>query len=457
MEFKPYSYQQRSIQHILDHPAAGLFLDMGMGKTVSTLTAVQILMYERFEISKVLVIATKRVAESTWIEEAKKWDHLHELTFSKVLGTRNDRVAGLLRVADIYLINRENVTWLVDYLGDKWPFDMIVIDELSSFKSTKAKRFRALKKIRPLADRVVGLTGTPASNGFLDLWPEVYLLDMGARLGKTITRYKEQYFRPGRRNGYVVYEWNLANGADKEIMDKLSDICISMQAEDYLELPECQVRDIKVQLPASAERSYKQMEREKVLGLESSEVSAFQAAAVMGKLLQMANGAVYDDNQKVQEIHKAKIEAMDEILEAAQGQPVLCFYSYKHDLARLQEAFKSYEPRTLKDNDDIEEWNDGRIKLLLAHPASAGHGLNLQSGGHIIVWFGLPWSLELYEQANARLYRQGQKQAVIIHRILAENTVDEIVAVKLEKKGMTQNELLEALKARNVKGERKKS
>ena len=457
MEFKPYSYQQRSIQHILDHPAAGLLLDMGMGKTVSTLTAVQILMYERFEISKVLVIATKRVAESTWTEEAKKWDHLHELTFSKVLGTCDERVAGLFRTADIYLINRENVTWLVDYLGDKWPFDMIVIDELSSFKSTKAKRFRALKRIRPLADRVVGLTGTPASNGFLDLWPEVYLLDRGKRLGKTITRYKEHYFQPGRRNGYVVYEWNLSPGADQEIMEKLSDICISMQAEDYLELPECQVRDVKVQLPAAAEKAYRQMEREKVLELESSEVSAFQAAAVMGKLLQMANGAVYDDDQKVQEIHKAKIEAMDEILEAAQGQPVLCFYSYKHDLTRLQEAFKAYEPRTLKDNDDIKEWNEGRIKLLLAHPASAGHGLNLQSGGHIIVWFGLPWSLELYEQANARLYRQGQKQTVIIHRILAENTVDELVAVKLEQKGMTQNELLEALKARNVKGERKKS
>lgn len=449
MEFKPYSYQQRSIQHILDHPAAGLFLDMGMGKTVSTLTAVQILMYERFEISKVLVIATKRVAESTWTEEAKKWDHLHELTFSKVLGTCDERVAGLFRMADIYLINRENVTWLVDYLGGNWPFDMIVIDELSSFKSTKAKRFRALKRIRPLADRVVGLTGTPASNGFLDLWPEVYLLDRGKRLGKTITRYKEHYFQPGRRNGYVVYEWNLSPGADLEIMEKLSDICISMQAEDYLELPECQVRDVKVQLPAAAEKAYRQMEREKVLELESSEVSAFQAAAVMGKLLQMANGAVYDDDQKVQEIHKAKIEAMDEILEAAQGQPVLCFYSYKHDLTRLQEAFRAYEPRTLKDNDDIKEWNEGRIKLLLAHPASAGHGLNLQSGGHIIVWFGLPWSLELYEQANARLYRQGQKQAVIIHRILAENTVDELVAVKLEKKGMTQSELLEALKARN--------
>lgn len=448
MEYKPYAYQQKAIQHILDHPAAGLFLDMGLGKTVCTLTAIDQLMYERFEVGKVLVIATLRVARDTWTQEQKKWDHLKDLRISQILGTKEERLAGLKKDADIYVINRENVVWLTETLNGKWPFDMIVIDELSSFKSTRAKRFRALRKVRPLASRVVGLTGTPASNGYMDLWPEIYLLDRGERLGKTISGYREQYFRPGRRNGYLVYDWDLRKGADKKIMKRIEDICISMKSEDYLELPEMLIRDVRVTLPEKSMELYQKMEREQVLQLDGEEVSAFQAATVMGKLLQMANGAVYDDAGEPKKIHDEKLTALLDILEAAQGQPVLCFYSYRHDLDRIRKACKAYEPRTLETSQDIEDWNNGKIRLLLAHPASAGHGLNLQAGGHIIVWFGLPWSLELYQQANARLHRQGQTERVIVHRIIASGTVDEIVKKKLEKKGMTQEELLRALRAR---------
>ena len=447
MNFKPYPYQQKAIDHILSHPSSALFLDMGLGKTVCTLTAIKELL-DCFEVSKVLIIATKRVALSTWTDEAAKWEHLHDLRLSRVLGTERERKAALGRDADIYVINRENVVWLTEYLGSDWPFDMMVIDELSSFKSSSAKRFRALRRFRPRVHRVVGLTGTPASNGYMDLWAEMYLLDQGERLGKTITGYRSQYFRPGRQNGYVVYDWKLLPGADKVIQSRISDICLSMSAVDYLELPELLVNDVRVPLPEKAMKAYKKMERDKVLEVLDQEISAFQAATLMGKLLQMANGAVYDDDGGVTEIHKAKLDALGELLESAQGQPVLCFYSYKHDLERIREAFKSYEPRTLDSEKDIRDWNEGRIRLLLAHPASAGHGLNLQAGGHILVWFGLPWSLELYQQANARLHRQGQTERVIVHRILAEGTADDIVREKLERKGLTQDELLEKLKGR---------
>lgn len=447
MNFKPYPYQQRAIDHILKYPASALFLDMGLGKTVCTLTAIKELL-DCFEVSKVLIIATKRVALSTWTDEAAKWEHLHDLRLSRVLGTERERKAALGRDADIYVINRENVVWLTEYLGSDWPFDMMVIDELSSFKSSSAKRFRALRRFRPRVHRVVGLTGTPASNGYMDLWAEMYLLDQGERLGKTITGYRSTYFRPGRQNGYVVYDWKLLPGADKVIQHKIGDICLSMSAEDYLELPELLVNDVRVPLPEKAMKAYKKMERDKVLEVLDQEISAFQAATLMGKLLQMANGAVYDDDGGVTELHKAKLDALGELLESAQGQPVLCFYSYKHDLERIRETFKSYEPRTLDSEKDIRDWNEGRIRLLLAHPASAGHGLNLQAGGHILVWFGLPWSLELYQQANARLHRQGQTERVIVHRILAEGTADDIVREKLERKGLTQDELLEKLKGR---------
>lgn len=447
MNFKPYPYQQKAIDHILSHPSSALFLDMGLGKTVCTLTAIKELL-DCFEVSKVLIIATKRVALSTWTDEAAKWEHLHDLRLSRVLGTERERKAALHVDSDIYVINRENVVWLTEYLGSDWPFDMMVIDELSSFKSSSAKRFRALRRFRPRVHRVVGLTGTPAPNGYMDLWPEMYLIDRGERLGKTITGYRSQYFRPGRQNGYVVYDWKLLPGADKVIQSRISDICLSMSAEDYLELPELLVNDVRVPLPEKAMKAYKKMERDKVLEVLDQEISAFQAATLMGKLLQMANGAVYDDNGDVTELHKAKLDALGELLESAQGQPVLCFYSYKHDKDRIERAFKEYEPRTLESEKDIRDWNEGRIRLLLAHPASAGHGLNLQAGGHILVWFGLPWSLELYQQANARLHRQGQTERVIVHRILAEGTADEIVREKLERKGLTQDELLERLKGR---------
>ena len=447
MNFKPYPYQQKAIDHILSHPSSALFLDMGLGKTVCTLTAIKELL-DCFEVSKVLIIATKRVALSTWTDEAAKWEHLHDLRLSRVLGTERERRAALGRDADIYVINRENVVWLTEYLGSDWPFDMMVIDELSSFKSSSAKRFRALRRFRPRVHRVVGLTGTPASNGYMDLWAEMYLLDQGERLGKTITGYRSQYFRPGRQNGYVVYDWKLLPGADKVIQSRISDICLSMSAEDYLELPELLVNDVRVPLPEKAMKAYKKMERDKVLEVLDQEISAFQAATLMGKLLQMANGAVYDDDGGVTELHKAKLDALGELLESAQGQPVLCFYSYKHDKDRIERAFKEYEPRMLDSEKDIRDWNEGRIRLLLAHPASAGHGLNLQTGGHILVWFGLPWSLELYQQANARLHRQGQTERVIVHRILADGTADDIVREKLERKGLTQDELLERLKGR---------
>lgn len=453
MEFKPYPYQQYAIDTILSKPYCGLLLGMGLGKTVCTLTAVKKLMYETFEISRVLVVAPLRVALDTWTREKDKWDHLKDLKVQRILGPAKERKAALKHDADIYVINRENVDWLVHYLSDEkkgWPFDMLVLDELSSFKNPRAKRFRALRAVRPLIKRVVGLTGTPAPNGYMDLWPEVYLLDRGERLGKTITSYRSKYFRPGRHNGYVVYDWSLLPGAAEEIQRKLSDICVSMKTSDYLDLPDKRVIDLPITLPEDAMQSYKQMEKEKILELDGSEISAFQAATVTGKLLQLSNGAVYDDNGEVTHLHDAKIEALSEILEAAQGDPVLVFVSYRHDMQRLKEKFKSYGPRTINSQKDIQDWNDGKIKLLIAHPASIGHGLNLQDGGHIIVWFGLTWSLELYQQANARLYRQGQKMPVLIYRLIAKGTVDEAVVQALEGKNVKQNALINYLKARRT-------
>jgi SNF2 family DNA or RNA helicase len=454
MRFKPYPYQQYAIDTILSHPCCGLFLGMGLGKTVCTLTAVQKLMYESFEVSKVLVVAPLRVALDTWTREKDKWDHLKGLRVQRILGSASERKKALTKDADVYVINRENVTWLVQYLRDtraSWPFDMLVIDELSSFKNPKAKRFRALRQVRPLINRVVGLTGTPAPNGYMDLWPEVYLLDQGERLGKTITSYRAKYFKPGRHNGYVVYDWCLVPGAAEEIRRRLSDICVSMRTTDYLDLPDKRVIDIPITLPDEALKAYKTMEHDKILELGDAEITAFQAATVTGKLLQMANGAVYDDDGEPTLLHDAKVEALAEILEAAQGDPVLVFTGYRHDLARLKKKFKSYGPRTINSQKDIRDWNDGKIKLLIAHPASIGHGLNLQDGGHIIVWFGLTWSLELYQQANARLYRQGQKMPVLIYRLIAKGTVDEAVIKNLNGKNKRQDSLIEYLNAKRRK------
>ena len=448
MEFRPHEYQRFAIHKLLEMPEAGLFLDMGLGKTVTTLTAIEELLYDRFLISRVLVIAPKRVAEETWTTEAGKWDHLRHLKISRVLGSQAKRREALAVEADIYVINRENVVWLTKECDRRWPFDMIVVDELSSFKSNQAQRFKALKKVRPLARRFVGLTGTPSPNGLLDLWPQMYLIDRGERLGKTVTGYRSRYFYPGKTDGHVVYSYEPKPGAEKAIREKIADICISMKAEDYLEMPALMVNDIPVRLSHDEMELYRKLEREKLLEMDGEQVTALTAATVYNKLLQMANGGVYTDDGQAVELHRKKLEALGEILEAACGQPVLVFYNYRQDYNRIRETFEAYHPRTLKGPEDIRAWNEGKIPLLLAQPASMGHGLNLQAGGHILVWYGLTWSLELYQQANARLYRQGQKQGVVIHRLVAVGTVDEEVVRRLEKKDETQAGLLEALKAR---------
>lgn len=448
MKFVPHEYQRFAIEKIIELPEAGLLMDMGLGKTSITLTAINSLMYDMFEVSKVLVIAPKRVAEDTWTTEAGKWDHLQHLRISRVLGNQRERLAALATDADVYVVNRENVVWLVEQCRKTWPFDMIVVDELSSFKSNQAKRFRALKQVRPLASRFVGLTGTPAPNGLLDLWPQMYLIDRGERLGKNITGYRNRYFYPGKSNGFVVYSYEPKPGAEEAIQQRIADICISMKAEDYLHMPELIVNDIPVYMdPAEVDR-YQELEREKLMAVDGEQITALNAAAVYNKLLQMANGSVYTDDNTVVDIHSKKLEALAEILDTSNGQPVLVFYNFCHDYERLVSAFKEYKPRTLKGQTDIRDWNDGKIPLLLAQPASMGHGLNLQAGGHIIVWYGLNWSLELYQQANARLNRQGQKHVVIIHRLIAKDTVDEEVIKRLESKDVTQDSLLDALKAR---------
>jgi SNF2 family DNA or RNA helicase len=422
---------------------------MGMGKTVSTLTAVDELLFLG-EVNKVLVIAPLRVAEDTWSTEVQKWDHLKNLKVAKVLGTPKQRVNAILSRADIYVTNRENVDWLVKQYFYVWPFDMCVIDELSSFKSSKAKRFRSLRRVRPYFKRIVGLTGTPAPNSLIDLWPQLYLLDGGKRLGRTIGSYREQYFTPGNRNQFVVYNWNLKDGAAEAIENKISDICVSMKAKDYLDLPERINNTIEINLPENAMKKYRELEKDLVLELGKEDITAANAAVLTNKLLQMSNGAIYSEDHNVVEIHQEKLKALLEIIETANGKPVLVFYSFKHDFSRIVEFLKSKKIRAvgLKDSKDIKKWNDGKISVLLVHPASAGHGLNLQYGGSIITWFGLTWSLELYQQANARLHRQGQTETVVINHIVAKGTVDEDVMKSLGNKEVNQNMLLEAVKAR---------
>ncbi|MGM0792413.1 MAG: SNF2-related protein [Bacillota bacterium] len=448
MIYKPYHYQTYATQWIIDKKKSALFLEMGMGKSVSTLTAILELLYDYFDVAKVLVIAPLRVASTTWEEEVEKWDHLKDLQISKVLGSEKQRVAALYKKADVYIINRENVTWLVDWFDSDWPFDMVVIDELSSFKSSKAQRFKSLKKVRPFIKRLVGLTGTPAPNGLIDLWPQIYLLDGGERLGKTVTGYREKYFLPDKRNQMIVYTWKLKDGAEDAIYEKLSDICVSMKAKDYLELPERIDNVIPVELPKKAKEQYDQLEKELILSIEEADVLAGSAAVLANKLLQVANGAVYDEDGEVKPIHDEKLKALDELMEAASGKPVLVFYGYQHDKDRLLHHLKKLKPRLLQSDKDIKDWNQGKVHVLLAHPASAGHGLNLQTGGNIIIWFGLTWSLELYQQANARLWRQGQKQTVVIHHIIAKDTIDERVMKALEDKDVSQAALIEAVKAR---------
>jgi SNF2 family DNA or RNA helicase len=445
LKYVPHSYQEEAKDFIITNPAAGLFMDMGMGKSVTTLTAVDELMNDYMEINKVLVIAPKRVAEDTWSRETAKWDHTQHLKISKILGTEKQRLEALRDKADIYVINRENVEWLVNLLGLKWDFDMVVIDELSSFKNHQSKRFKALRKVRPFIKRIVGLTGTPAPNGYLDLWAEVYLLDRGERLEKTITAYRNKYFNTLVRPGFQLY--TVRNGAREEINNQIKDVCISMKAKDYLKLKEPLLVNVPVVLEPKEMNKYRAMEKESLIEVEDTSISAINAAAATNKLLQLANGAVYDENRNVMEIHDKKLERLEELIEEANGNPVLVFYSFLHDKDRIK-AYLKDEVRELDTAEDIKDWNDKKIKVLLAHPASAGHGLNLQDGGNIIVWFGLPWSLELYQQANKRLDRQGQVEGVIIHHLITEGTVDEDVLKVLQGKEQRQEELLEALKAR---------
>ncbi len=450
MTYTPHNYQRFAEAHILEKPYAGLFLSMGLGKTIITLSAIDKLIYQDLAVDKVLVIGPKKVIESTWSAEIETWDHLRHLRLSVVLGTEQQRIAALRRPADIYAINRENVAWLVSYYQSAFPFDMVVIDELSSFKNAASVRFKALRTVRPKIRRVVGLTGTPAPNGLEDLWPQIYLLDQGERLGKTLTGYRNQFFVPGRRNGHVVFDYKLrSKEGENEIMQRIGDICISMKAEDYLDMPKRIDRTVEVVLPDSLMKKYQDFERELVLSIEdAADISAVNAAALTGKLRQFASGAVYDADKSWHEVHTEKLEALAEEMEAAGDNPVLVFYQYRHDLERLQAHFKSYRPRVLQGDGDVKDWNAGKIRMLLAHPASAGHGLNLQQGGHLIEWFGVDWSLELYEQAVARLDRQGQTRPVINTRIITKGTIDEDVLAALADKATVQNAVMAAVKAR---------
>lgn len=447
MEYKPYYYQSFAEQFILDNPEAGLLLDMGMGKTAVSLSAAEKLLNDYFAVRKVLVIAPLKPAKETWLPEVEKWDHLKHLTVSMVIGSAQERIAGLSHDADIYIVNRENVVWLVDYYKTKWPFDMVIIDELSSFKSSKAQRFRALKKVRKYIRRVVGLTGTPSSNGLLDLWPEMYLLDEGKALGRTLTGFRDTYFVPDKRNATTIFSWKPKDGAEDLIYKKLSGLCISMKAADYLQLPERLFLRREFKLSDKAMELYKTLERDTLLPFADGDIDAPTAAVLSNKLLQAAGGAAYDENGNVKLLHEDKLEAFDSLIEEANGQPVLVFYAFRHERDRIIERHP--EAIDIKDDGAVTRWNNGKIPLLLAHPASAGHGLNLQDGGHIAIWYTLPTSLELYQQANKRLHRPGQKCTVLIHHILMKGTYDyRVLDDILTPKEVRQNSLLEALKAR---------
>lgn len=442
-----HKYQGYSKDWILDHPYCALLLDMGLGKTLSSLSAIVELLTTFEVIENVLVIAPLSVAEKTWTDEIEKWDHLQHLTTSKILGNEKQRKAALSKKADVYLVNRENVVWLVEHFGRRWPYKTVIIDELSSFKSSSSKRFKALRKVRPFMNQVIGLTGTPSPNSLMDLWAQIYLLDQGERLGKTITEYRNRYFVPAQKNGHIVYSWQLVPGAEEQIYQKISDICISMKAKDYLKLPPRTDNIVEIQLSEESKQKYKELERHYVLELAEADVVASNAATLSNKLLQLANGCIYDENEDAREIHQEKLEALERIIEDSQGQPVLVFYQYKHDLARILKRFKQAKVLDVKAG-DIQKWNEGKIPILLAHPQSAGHGLNLQQGGHIVVWFGLTWSLEYYQQANARLDRQGQKQPVIVHHLVAKGTIDEQVMEALKNKEAGQESLMSAVKAK---------
>ena len=443
MKYVPHEYQEYAKEFIVAQKISALFLDCGLGKTVITLTAIWELILDYFEIRRVLVIAPLRVARDTWPGELEKWEHLQGIVMSAVLGSEKERVAALNRRANVYVINRENVEWLVGHC--QWEFDMVVLDELSSFKSHRAKRFKALKKVRPMVKRIVGLTGTPAPNGLIDLWAEIGILDMGQRLGRFIGGYRERFFVPDKRSREMVFSYKPREGAEEAIYGLISDICISMKAVDYLEMPECIYNRAEVTMSEQEMKLYRQLEKDMLLPYADGDIEAVNAAALSGKLMQMANGAVYDENGEVKHIHDRKLEALEDLVEAANGKPVLIVYWYKHDLDRIKKRVGAAELDTAE---DIKKWNEGEIPVAAIHPASAGHGLNLQAGGSTLIWFGLTWSLELYQQMNARLWRQGQKETVVIHHLIAKETLDERVMEALEKKDCGQSALVDAVRAR---------
>lgn len=450
MRFVPHPYQQYCIDQVLQKPALGLFLDMGLGKSAISLMAVNELKYGRFAVQKVLVIAPKKVAEATWQREIAKWDNVKHLRVSAVLGSQAKRIRALNTPADLYIINRENVVWLVDYYQNAWPFDMVIVDEFSSFKSHSAKRFKALAAIRGHIKRFIGLTGTPSPNGLGDLWSQVYLLDRGERLGKYYTHFRERYFEPGKRDRYVVYSYDPKDGAEQDILDKISDICISMRSSDYLQLPQIVYDEVPVALSAKAQRSYDELERRMVLELPDDIIDVTSAAALSNKLQQLANGAIYDEDHNVREIHDCKIEAFMELVEQLNGEHAIVFYNFVFDRQRLLKALEGTKLRVkvFEGAQDEIAWNLGKIDILLAHPASTAYGLNLQEGGHHVIWFGLNWSLELYQQANKRLHRQGQTKPVIVHHLISVGTRDEDLADALERKDKSQEWVLRSLKAR---------
>ncbi len=457
MQFEPHDYQRYCIERAITDKQLGLLLDMGLGKTVITLTAIMELKYNRFEVDKVLVIAPKKVAEDTWTREAVKWDHLKLLRVSKVLGSQQQRIRALNTAADVYVINRENTEWLVDYYRNSWPFSMVVIDELSSFKNHRAKRFRALKAVRPRIDRIIGLTGTPSSNGLLDLWAQMYLLDEGARLGRSYRQYQDQYFYATAAYGNHVFAYAPRKEAEGEIKAKIADICVSLRAADYLQLPPKLEDTRRVQLDTRAAKQYREMERQLLINVDDKMITAANAAALTNKLLQLCNGAIYDDDHGVAEVHNCKVTAFLELLDGLAGQPALVFYTFRHDRDHLLAALSKtgYRVGELKTPADNDRWNSGQLDILLAHPASAAYGLNLQAGGNHVIWYGLNWSLELYQQANARLHRQGQQHTVYVHHLVTADCMDERVMGALQAKGLVQDALLDALRARirEIKGD----
>lgn len=450
MEFKPHDYQKYATEFIESHPIAAVILQMGLGKTVCTLTAIEHLIYDTFEVSKVLIVAPLRVAKVTWSDEIDKWDHLSHLTYSVAVGSEKERLSALKKKADLYMINRENLQWLIEKSGLPFDYDMVVLDELSSFKSWQSKRFRAFMKVRPKVQRVVGLTGTPSSNGLMDLFAEFKCLDMGERLGRFITQYRNAFFIPDRMNGQVVYSYKLRPFAEEEIYRRIGDITISMKALDHLKMPELIENRYPVYMDDGEKQQYESMKKDLILPyLENEAITAANAAALSGKLCQMANGAVYSDEGSVAHIHDRKLDALEDIIEAAQG-PILLCYWFKHDLERITKKLDELKVEYARISSDgsIRMWNEGKFQVGLIHPASAGHGLNLQAGGNHIVWFGLTWSLELLEQTNARLWRQGQRaETVVVQYLVTAGTIDERILDAISKKEKDQNALIDAVKA----------